>query len=97
MHRSEIVIRSAIAGLFALGVATGAVAAEDKEAKEKCYGVAKAGKNDCGTAHSSCAGTSKTDNDPNVWKYVDKGTCEKIGGKLVSAMDTTDKEMKMQK
>jgi len=95
MNQSDLVIRSALAGLLALGVAAGA-AAEDKAPKDKCFGIAKAGKNDCGTSHSSCAGTSKVDNDPNAWKYVDKGTCEKVGGKLVSAMDM-EKEMKMKK
>ena len=51
--------------------------------KEKCYGIAKAGKNDCQTAKSSCAGTSKKDAQPDAWVSVPKGACEKIiGGKL---------------
>lgn len=50
---------------------------------EKCYGVAKAGKNDCQTASSSCAGTSKKDAQTDAWISVPKGTCEKItGGRL---------------
>jgi len=50
---------------------------------EKCYGVAKAGKNDCQTATSSCAGTSKKDAQADAWISVPKGTCDKIvGGKL---------------
>lgn len=53
---------------------------------EKCYGVAKAGRNDCQTAKSSCAGTSKADNQADAWIAVPKGTCEKIvGGKLSSS------------
>ena len=53
---------------------------------EKCYGVAKAGKNDCQTAKSSCAGTSKTDKQADAWISVPKGTCEKIvGGKLTAS------------
>ncbi len=52
---------------------------------EKCYGVAKAGKNDCQTASSSCAGTSKKDAQADSWIAVPKGTCAKIaGGKLSS-------------
>ena len=52
---------------------------------EKCYGIAKAGKNDCQTAKSSCAGTSKTDAQADAWVSVPKGACEKIvGGKLTS-------------
>ena len=45
----------------------------------KCYGIAKAGKNDCAAgAGTSCAGTSKRDYQGNAWKYVAKGTCTKI-------------------
>lgn len=53
--------------------------------QEKCYGVAKAGQNDCGTATHACAGVARVDNDPAEWKYVPKGTCEKLGGKLTPA------------
>lgn len=47
--------------------------------KEKCYGISKAGKNDCAAgAGTSCAGTSKRDYQGNAWTYVAKGTCAKI-------------------
>ncbi len=51
---------------------------------EKCYGIAKAGKNDCAAGPgTSCAGSSKTDGQKDAWMYVAKGTCEKIvGGSL---------------
>ncbi len=50
---------------------------------EKCYGVVKAGQNDCQTANSSCAGTSKRDNQGDAWAYLPAGTCAKIvGGSL---------------
>jgi uncharacterized membrane protein len=50
---------------------------------EKCYGIAKAGMNDCFFASNSCAGTVASDNVPGAWIYVPKGTCQKIvGGKL---------------
>ena len=51
---------------------------------EKCYGIAKAGKNDCAsTGNNSCGGTSKLDGDPKAWIYVPKGYCERIvGGSL---------------
>ena len=54
---------------------------------EKCYGIAKAGQNDCGsTGNNVCAGTSRVDNDPNAWLYVPTGVCEKIvGASLTSA------------
>ena len=47
---------------------------------EKCFGVAKAGKNDCQTKHSSCAGTSKKDAQGDAWINVPAGTCAKLVG-----------------
>jgi len=72
-------LHTAIAGVVALGLAQ-AAQAQDKD-KEKCYGIAKAGQNDCGTATHTCAGKARKDNQPDEWKYVAKGTCEKLGGK----------------
>ncbi len=52
---------------------------------EKCFGIAKAGKNDCQTATSSCAGTSRKDAQTDAWLSVPKGVCAKIaGGSLTS-------------
>ena len=45
---------------------------------EKCYGIARAGQNDCFFAGNSCAGTSARDDDPQAWVYVPQGTCKKI-------------------
>ena len=74
------------------GHTAAAVAAD--ESKEKCFGVAKAGQNDCGSNASkhSCAGQSKMDNDPNDFKLVPKGSCEKMGGKLSAAGTMMDKK-----
>jgi uncharacterized membrane protein len=81
MNLKTIAIASAVGSLLALGSA--AASAEDA-AKEKCLGVAAAGQNDCaGNAHA-CAGQSKTDKDPKEWKYVPKGECEKMGGKVAA-------------
>ena len=81
----EAIIRTALASLFALG-ATGSLLAHaaEPESKEQCFGIAKAGKNDCSTAKTphSCAGLAKADNDPNEFVYVKTGTCIKMGGKL---------------
>jgi mercuric ion transport protein len=49
---------------------------------ETCFGIAKAGQNDCSTAKHSCNSQATVDNAPDDFKYVPKGTCEKIGGKL---------------
>ncbi len=53
---------------------------------EKCYGIAKAGKNDCAaTGNNSCAGHSKTSGDPKAWIFVPEGYCERIVGGSKSA------------
>lgn len=67
----------ALAGGIALG--SFASAAEPAAKKEKCYGVAKAGANDCAAGPgTSCAGTSTRDYQGNAWKLVDAGSCVKM-------------------
>jgi uncharacterized membrane protein len=86
VNSKRALIRSAVAGLVAagLGQAPSAIAHDGAapSGKEKCYGIAKAGQNDCGTATHACAGLAKKDSAPDEWKYVPKGTCTKLGGKL---------------
>lgn len=69
---------AALAASLAAGVAhAGPVKAQP--GKDKCYGISKAGKNDCAAgAGTSCAGTSVRDYQGNAWKYVARGTCAKI-------------------
>lgn len=76
-HR--LIVTSALASACALGL-VGHAAAQEK-GKEKCYGVAKAGQNDCASASHGCAGAATTDNDPAEWRFVPAAECEKIGGK----------------
>lgn len=67
----------ALAGSLASALASVAVpaAAQDVE-KEKCYGVALKGQNDCAAGPgTTCAGTSKVDYQKNAWKLVPAGTC----------------------
>ena len=64
----------------ALVVTSTAFAGDAKADKEKCYGVAKAGKNDCAANGHSCAGQSKVDMGKDEWKYVAKGTCKDMKG-----------------
>lgn len=81
MSNARIAIAAAVAAALALPAA-----AQAQGSMEKCYGVAKAGKNDCQTNHSSCAGTSKTDGQTDAWISLPKGACEKIvGGKVSSS------------
>jgi uncharacterized membrane protein len=54
-------------------------------AKEKCFGVALKGKNDCAAGPgTSCSGSSTTDYQGSAWKYVAKGKCVKMGGSLTA-------------
>ncbi len=64
-------------------VADVAIAASPSKKVEKCYGIVKAKKNDCGTPKHACAGQSKTDGSKSEWMYVLKGNCNRIiGGSL---------------
>ena len=77
--KSSLTIAAALSTALLLGAA-----AQAQGTIEKCYGVSKAGKNDCQTASSSCAGTSKKDHEASAWLGVPKGTCEKIVGGMLS-------------
>jgi uncharacterized membrane protein len=70
--------------LVAAAMAPGTVMA-GKPGMEKCSGIVKAGKNDCGTSKHDCAGNARVDKDPEEWVYVPVGTCEKIVGAKVVA------------
>ncbi len=82
MNKRHALLATALATVCIAGLGTAHAADE----KEKCFGIAKAGQNDCATASGShsCAGQGKKDADPTEWKYVAKGTCEKAGGKLAA-------------
>lgn len=82
----RVIASSTLASVLALALGQ-AQAADAKPPQEKCFGVAKAGDNDCATASGShsCAGQAKADNAADDWKYVAKGTCEKMGGKTAEA------------
>ncbi|MGI9273815.1 MAG: BufA1 family periplasmic bufferin-type metallophore [Endozoicomonas sp.] len=69
------------AGLAA-ALSVGAISTAQAASKEKCYGIAKAGQNDCANIAGthSCAGQSKSDNDLGEWQAVAKGTCKDLGG-----------------
>jgi uncharacterized membrane protein len=86
MKTRQILIASAVAAALSMSltpVAQSGPVEKPKFEAEKCYGVVKAGKNDCQTANSSCAGTSKRDNQGDAWIYVPAGACNRIvGGSL---------------
>lgn len=83
MNQRHLLLAAALAS-----VCTAAAAADEKKVdNEQCFGVAKAGQNDCAAADGShgCAGMAKLDNSAHEWKYVVKGSCLKTGGKLANA------------
>ncbi|MGJ9419436.1 DUF2282 domain-containing protein [Massilia sp. CMS3.1] len=83
MNKRQAAIAAALAGVCAAAAAQDApMHGSSKADQERCYGVAKVGQNDCGTATHGCAGMARIDNDPAEWKLVPKGSCEKAGGKL---------------
>ncbi len=81
---SRLIASSALASVLALGLIGAAQAADTKD-KEKCYGIAKAGSNDCAnlSGSHSCAGQSKNAMAADEWNYVSKGTCAQVGGKSI--------------
>ncbi|NBX65380.1 MAG: DUF2282 domain-containing protein [Proteobacteria bacterium] len=81
--KKQLLGLAVLATLACAGVARAEDAAEGaKPEKEKCYGVAKAGKNDCASKDGSngCAGHTTKDNDPTAWVYVPTGLCDKLAG-----------------
>ncbi len=77
----RVLIAAAAASLLSTMLAAGPAAAQGSD-KEKCYGIAKAGQNDCAnlTGSHSCAGQSKVSDHAAEWKYVAKGTCQGMKG-----------------
>lgn len=91
MNQRALIAAAAASLLSTLLVATPAVAQE----KEKCYGIAKVGQNDCANLSGthSCAGQSKVSDDVNEWKYVGKGTCAGMKGMTADAAKMKSKAM----
>jgi uncharacterized membrane protein len=85
MNTKTAILAAAIGGLVAF--AGPAFSADDSKAAatEKCFGVSKAGKNDCAGHAHSCQGQSKKDADANEWVKLPKGTCERIVGGSLTA------------
>ena len=81
---NKALLSTVIGGVLALGVHSMSVQAADDPTTEKCYGVAKAGKNDCAGAAHACSGQSKgTDGSGKEWVKLPKGTCDRlVGGSL---------------
>jgi uncharacterized membrane protein len=83
MKNGKTLATSTLAGVIALGLMGASAETLANKKFEKCYGISKAGKNDCQTANTACAGTSTADNQSDAWIYVPKGTCDKIVGSAI--------------
>ena len=82
INRKSAVIATAISGALAIAGMLAQAAPADA-GKEKCYGVAQSGKNDCAANGHACAGQSKSASNASEWIYVPTGTCERlVGGSL---------------
>jgi uncharacterized membrane protein len=86
MNSKTVMLAAAVGSLFALGARSAGAA--DDPTTEKCYGVAKAGKNDCAAPAHACAGLAKTDGDPNEYVTLPKGTCARIVGGVLKGAAT---------
>lgn len=75
--KTTLLVASALAAAISISASTGGATAAENE---KCYGVVKAGQNDCQTSTHSCAGTATVDAAGDSWIYVPAGTCAKIVG-----------------
>lgn len=83
MITKSALITAALGSLLALG-SVAATAADDGNV-EKCYGVAKAGKNDCASAKHACAGQGTKSSDASEFVKLPKGTCDRLVGGSTSA------------
>ena len=95
MQKTRYVITTAIAALTSGGLlaattaqAAGAVVCAEQE---RCYGIARASKNDCATSTSACSGSAKQDNQKDAWVYVPKGMCLKVAGGTLAQPDVKKK------
>jgi len=86
MNKRQALFATALVTACIAGLGN-AQAADANASKEKCFGIAKTGQNDCASVMGthSCAGQAKKDMDPNEWKYVAKGTCQKLGGSMTAS------------
>lgn len=83
MTSTKTLLAAAMGSLLLSGLASAAdmdMGKDKSGATEKCFGVAKAGKNDCAANGHSCAGQNKKDGDAKEWIKVPKGTCDKLVG-----------------
>jgi uncharacterized membrane protein len=84
---TKVLLTSAIGAVISMSGLAGSASAADVRCAEveRCYGVSKAGKNDCATSSSACSGTAKQDSQKDAWVFVPKGTCGRLSGGALAA------------
>ena len=93
MRNKEKLIISAISAVLALGTSTASIADKNVATTEKCYGISKAGSNDCAAGANSCAGSATKDSQADAFLLVPTGLCDKIvGGTLKLTPESTNKK-----
>jgi uncharacterized membrane protein len=88
MNTRTALITTAVGGLLAavqVGLHAQPPAAAPKFEAERCFGVARAGKNDCAANGHACQGQAKRDHNPREWLFLPAGTCERIVGASLTA------------
>ncbi|MDA4847130.1 DUF2282 domain-containing protein [Hoeflea poritis] len=98
MSKKTLIGASAVAGAVAMALsgATLVASTTGASAKEKCYGVSLAGKNDCAAGPgTTCAGTSTVDYQGNAWTLVENGTCTtmELPGGRVGSLEPLDRDL----
>jgi len=88
MNKKQTITLSAVVAASLSLASPPSIAGKDKVIFERCFGVAKAGHNECGGGPgTSCAGTSTVDDQKNSWLLVPRGTCEKLSGGSLKAIE----------
>lgn len=85
------IIASAVAAFLALTSQSVLAGEKSTDSSEKCYGLVKAGKNDCATATASCAGSATKNSQPDAYVFMPKGLCEKLVGGMTKPAQKSKK------
>ncbi|MCS5710097.1 BufA1 family periplasmic bufferin-type metallophore [Candidatus Berkiella aquae] len=93
MKNKDAWMKTSISSALALvcTLSSSAYSATSTQETEKCYGIVKAGLNDCQTAQAACAGSSTADNQSDAFLLLPKGACEKIVGASLKPITSSQK------
>lgn len=90
-YSAPTIVTLTISALITLLTSPSSFGESSNNDQEKCYGIAKAGRNDCSTKNSSCAGSSTKDRQLDAFVFLPKGLCDRIvGGHLQSTSSQSE-------